>query len=185
MDYMLLLLILFILISSLFYNSFVRRKNATDNAFASIDAMLKKRFDLIPNLVATVQNYTNYERGTLEKVVALRSKAISGELSADEKIELDNNFLQASRGLVLLSENYPELRANENYNQLMRALNETEEQLSAARRTYNAAATAYNNAVQQFPNHLLASIYGFTTRPLLEITETERENVNVKQLFNS
>ena len=166
------------------YNSLVGKRNQVDNAFAALDAMLKKRFDLIPNLVATAKNYANYEQSTLEKLVALRSKAINGDITKNESIELDNAFSQAARGLVVLSESYPELRASENYLLLQRSLNETEEQISAARRNYNAEVTNYNDSVQKFPSNIIASAFSFDTRPLLITPEAQRENVDVNQLFN-
>jgi LemA protein len=176
----------FILILIIFgYNSLVGKQNQVDNAFASLDAMLKKRFDLIPNLVTTAKNYAQYEQSTLNGLVELRSKAISGQLSNNQTVELDNSFAQATRNLVVLSENYPELRASENYNQLQRALNETEEQISAARRNYNASVTDYNNAVQQIPTNLISSLFVFPKRTLLTTPESQRENVDVNQLFKS
>lgn len=165
------------------YNALIGKRNQVDNAFAALDAMLKKRFDLIPNLVATAKNYAQYEHSTLSNLVALRSKAINGELSKNESIELDNAFSQAARGLVVLSESYPELRASENYMQLQRALNETEEQISAARRNYNAVVTNINDAVQKFPSNIIASAFSFVGRPLLITAEAQKENIDVNQLF--
>ncbi len=165
------------------YNVLIGKRNQVDNAFSALDAMLKKRFDLIPNLVATAKNYAQYEQSTLNNLVALRSKAINGELSKNESIELDNAFSQAARGLVVLSESYPELRASENYMQLQRALNETEEQISAARRNYNAVVTNFNDAVQKFPSNIIASAFTFVSRPLLITAEAQRENIDVNQLF--
>lgn len=175
--------VVFLLIFIFAYNSLVGKRNQTDNAFSALDAMLKKRFDLIPNLVATAKNYAQYEQSTLNNLVELRSKALNGNLSQSESIDLDNNLSQAVRGLVVLSENYPALRANENYLQLQRALNETEEQISAARRNYNASVTDYNDAVQQFPSNLIASAVAFKTRPLLTTPDIQRENLDVNQLF--
>jgi LemA protein len=165
------------------YNNLVNKRNQIDNVFAALDAMLKKRFDLIPNLVATVKNYAQYEQSTLNNLVELRSKAINGNLTKEETVQLDNNFSQAMSRLVVLSESYPALRATENYQQLQRALNETEEQISAARRTYNAVVTDYNNSVQQFPSNLAANLFNFEVRSVLVTPEVQRENVNVNQLF--
>lgn len=175
----------FLLFFALGYNSLVGKKNQVDNAFASLDAMLKKRFDLIPNLVATAKNYAQYEQSTLNNLVELRSKAINGQLSNNQSIELDNSFTQATRNLVVLAENYPELRASENYNQLQRTLNETEEQISAARRNYNASVTDYNNAIEQVPTNFISSLFVFTKRALLTTPEAQRENIDVNQLFKS
>lgn len=176
--------VIFLLVFIFGYNSLIGKRNQVDNAFAALDAMLKKRFDLIPNLVATAKNYAQYEQSTLENLVNLRSKALNGDLTKSESIQLDNAFSQAARGLVVLSENYPELRASENYLLLQRSLNETEEQISAARRNYNAEVTNYNDSVQKFPSNIIASTFSFETRPLLTTPEAQRENINVNQLFN-
>ena len=165
------------------YNALIGKRNKVDNAFAALDAMLKKRFDLIPNLVSTVKNYAQYEQSTLTNLVNLRSKAINGDLTKNESIELDNALSQAARNLVVLSESYPELRASENYMQLQRALNETEEQISAARRNYNAEVTDFNDAVLKFPSNVIASAFNFVTRPLLFTPDAQRENIDVNQLF--
>ena len=106
-------------------------------------------------------------------------------LSQEEKASFDATFTQAGRAFFALAENYPELKASENFSQLQRSLNETEEQLSAARRTYNASVTDYNNAVQVFPTNLIAGMMGFSQRELLAIPEEERQNPNIKDLFNS
>ncbi len=166
------------------YNSLVRKRNNVDNAFGSIDAMLKKRFDLIPNIVATVQQYAKHEESLFSKVTEMRTKGYE-QLSSEDKAEFDKAFTQASRKFIAVAENYPELKASENFLQLQRTLNEVEEQLSAARRTYNANVTDYNNAVMTFPSNLIAGMFGFTAKTVLSIPEEERQNVNVKNLFQS
>ena len=178
------LFILIILYAIIAYNSLVRRKNNIDNAFGAIDVMLKKRFDLLPNLVATVQQYARHEEETFTKITALRSKNYES-LSENEKVEFDQAFSSASRSFFGVAENYPQLRASENFMQLQRALNETEEQLSAARRTYNASVTDYNNAVMTFPSSLIAHLFSFTRKEVLILPEAERANPNVKNLFQA
>lgn len=168
----------------LIYNSLVRKRNETENAFGGIDVMLKKRYDLIPNLVATVQQYAEHEKGTFAQITEMRNRSY-GSLSTAEKGELDNAMSQACTRFLAVAENYPQLKASENFEQLQRALNETEEQLSAARRTYNACVTDYNNAVQTFPSNLLAGMFGFTRKEVLVTPEQERVNPNVKGLFKS
>ncbi len=165
------------------YNSLVGKKNQVENAFASIDVFLKKRYDLIPNLVATVKQYMQHEADTLTKVTEMRARATSGSVGTDEKVEI-NNQLSAGLGRIMVAvEAYPELKANENFNQLQRTLNETEEQLSAARRAFNASVTDFNNAVEMFPTNILAGMMGYTRRTLLVTPEAERANVNVGDLF--
>ena len=167
------------------YNSLVGKKNQVENVFGSIDALLKKRYDLVPNLVSTVKTYMEHERGTLTEITALRAKAISGNISDDEKIDLDNKLSKMLGGIMVAVENYPELKANENFLQLQGALNEIEEQISAARRAYNATVTDYNNAVEMFPTNMMASMMGYRRKRVFEITDKERENVDVGAVFKS
>ncbi|MDE6452023.1 MAG: LemA family protein [Odoribacter sp.] len=178
----LIILIVLVLFFISTYNNLVRKKNNVDNAFGSIDAMLKKRFDLIPNLVATVQQYAKHEEQTFTAITNLRTHSYEN-LNAREKAEFDRNFTTARRNLFAVAENYPQLKASENFIQLQRTLNETEEQLSASRRTYNACVTEYNNAVMTFPSNLLAGMFGFTRKEVFAIPEAERTNPNVKDLF--
>ena len=126
------------------YNSLVRKKNQVANIYATIDALLKKRYDLIPNLVATAQEYMEYEKDVLSEVTRLRAMALSGNISDEKRMEIDKKITKALRGILVAVENYPELKANENFLQLQRTLNDIEEQISAARRAYNAAVTDYN-----------------------------------------
>lgn len=164
------------------YNSLVRKRNETVNAFGAIDAMLKKRYDLIPNLVATVQQYAEHEKSTFAQITEMRNKTYES-LSNQEKANLDAAFSQATSRFFAVAENYPQLKASQNFEQLQRALNETEEQLSAARRTYNASVTDYNNAVQTFPSNMIAGMFGFTQKEVLTIPEKERATPDVKNLF--
>lgn len=174
-----------ILIVVVMYNSLIGKKNMADNAFAGIDAILKKRYDLIPNLIATVKQYMEHEKGTLTEITELRAKAMSGNLSDDEKVELNNKLGKAIGGIMVAVENYPDLKANENFMQLQRTLTEIEEQLSAARRAFNAAITDFNNAIEMFPTNIIAGMMNYKRRQLFEASEIERQNVNVKDLFNS
>jgi LemA protein len=167
------------------YNALVGKKNAVENAFGSIDVMCKKRYDLIPNLVATVKQYAAHEAGTLEKVTALRNEAASGNLSSDQTVQLNNQLTHALSGLMVKVEAYPDLKANQNFLQLQRALNETEEQLSASRRAFNAAVTDFNNAVEMFPTNIMAGMMNYKRRQLFEAAEQERKNVDVGAIFNS
>ncbi|MBT3192636.1 MAG: LemA family protein [Verrucomicrobia bacterium] len=165
------------------YNGLIGKKNNVENAFASIDTILKKRYDLIPNLVAAVKQYMEHERGLLENVTALRAKATSGNISSDEAITLNNEINKTMGGIMVAVESYPELKANDNFKDLQRSLNEVEEQLSAARRAFNAAVTDFNNAVEMFPTNIMAGMMHYTRRQLFEIPEVERENPDVKSLF--
>lgn len=178
--------ILFLVILPLMlYNSLVRKRNQVDNIFASLDALLKKRYDLIPNLIATVQTYMQHEKDTLTKITELRTKALSGTISNNEAVELNNEISNVLKSIQVSVENYPDLKASTNFVQLQGSLNEVEEQISAGRRAYNAAVTDYNTAIQVFPASILAGMMKFTPRTLFFISETERQNVNVKNLFNN
>ncbi len=168
---------------ALMYNGLVRKKNQVENVFASMDAMLKKRTDLIPNLVSTVQQYMQHERETLSELTEMRAKAVSGQLSADEKIALQNQFSKALGGIMGAVENYPDLKADQNFITLQSSLNEVEEQISAARRAYNAAVTSYNNAIEMLPTNIMASMMNYQRKNVFEISEAERQNVDVNGLF--
>ncbi len=171
------------LVFILMYNSLVGRRNQADNAFASMDAMLKKRYDLIPNLVATVQQYAAHERELLTRVTELRAQAVAATPTPDQRMQLDSQLTQALRQIMAVAENYPDLKASQNFVQLQGSLNEVEEQISAARRAYNAAVTSYNNAVQMLPTSIIAGMFKFSPRPLFDIPEAERQNVDVAALF--
>lgn len=177
------ILVVAVLFVAVLYNSLISKKNQANNAFAGIDALLKKRYDLIPNLVSMVQKYMQHEKSTLTEITELRAKAVSGQLSDDEKVSLENKMTKALGGIMVAVENYPDLKANQNFLQLQAALNEIEEQISAARRAYNAAITDYNNAIEMVPTNVLASMMNYKLRKLFEMPEAERKNVDVKSLF--
>jgi LemA protein len=167
------------------YNSLILKKNQADKAFATIDVLLKKRCDLLPNLVAVVKNYFQYEQKTLTEVVRLRSQVMTGEISEQRRLNLENQISRTVGNILALIENYPELKANEQVIYLLESLNEIEEQISAARRFYNSAVTDYNNAIEIFPNNLVASRMRYRLKTLFEATEADRRNVNVEGLFNN
>jgi len=182
---LLIILLIVGIILIVLYNSLIRRKNAVANAFGAIDAMLKKRYDLLPNLVETVKQYMNYERDTLTRITEMRTKAVNPGIPSDEKIQLENQIGSAMRNIMVQVENYPDLKANQNFLQLQGSWNEIEEQISAARRAYNAAVTDYNNAVQQFPTNIFANMMNFVPKSVLEIPEEERKNISAKDLFKN
>jgi LemA protein len=165
------------------YNSLVGKKNQVINVFGTVDALLRKRYDLIPNLVATAQTYMQYEKEVLSKVTELRARALSGKATDDEKIAIDRDVSQALRGIMVAVENYPDLKANQNFLQLQASLNEVEEQISAARRAYNAAVTDYNNAVEMFPTNVMAQTMNYKRKAVFEIAPEAREPVDVQKMF--
>lgn len=166
------------------YNGLIARKNQVENAFGSIDAMLKKRYDLVPNLVASVKQYMTHERDLLERVTALRTQAM-GAGTALEKFQAEGQLSQALGRLLVSVENYPDLKANQNVLQLQASLNELEEQISAARRFYNSSVTDYNNAIEMFPSSLVASRMSLRRKEVFNIPDTERDSPNVGKLFGN
>lgn len=166
------------------YNSLVRRRNRVKQAYSGIEVQLVQRYDLIPKLVETVRQYMVHERSLLEDIVRLRGEAMAGRTDADQ--ERANSELTRALGQLRVSvENYPQLKASDTFVQLQRSLNEVEEQLAAARRSYNSAVADYNNAVQTFPSSIVAQAANFRTRSMYVAEEQKREDVNMRQLFNS
>lgn len=166
------------------YNSLINKKNQVANAFSAIDVMLKKRFDLIPNLVEVVKQYTQYEVETLSKITALRTQALNAPTEG-EKLAIDQQIASSVKGLMVSVENYPDLKANTNFLNLQSTWTESEEQIAAARRNYNATVTSYNNALMMFPSNMFAGMLGYRPIEVLAATETERAKVSAKELFNS
>ena len=173
------LFVLVAIVVALIYNGLVGKKNMCENSFATIDVMLKKRYDLIPNLVAAVKGYMTHENEVFTKITELRAKAISGNLSTEEKIGVNNQITSALRSIMVSVENYPELKASENFLHLQTTLTELEEQISAARRAYNSAVLDYNNACEMIPTNFVASIIGYGRKSFFEAGDGERSRVDV------
>jgi len=169
----------------LMYNSLVAKKNQVENIFASVDTQLKKRYDLIPNLVASVSKYMEHEKSILQDITKLRAEANKPNISNEHKMALDAKMSAALGSIMIAVENYPELKANENVMHLQHSLTEVEAQISAARRAYNQAVTDYNNALEQIPTNFMASAMNYRKKDVFVISEGERQNVDVKELFNS
>ena len=161
------------------YNGLIVKKNAVENAFGSLDALLKKRYDLVPNLVAVIRQYSKYEQETLEKVTALRSQAASGSLASDEKTRLSNEFTPLLRNILITAEQYPDLKANVHFTELTAALRSLEQEIAGARTGYNGTVTGFNNSIEMFPGNFVAGLMGLQRKPLFEAEKTERENVNL------
>ncbi len=166
------------------YNSLVIRRNEVKNAFGGLDANLKKRHDLIPNLISTVKAYMKHEADLLTKITQLRSRATSPNINPSDRVGVENQLNQALGGLMISVENYPDLKANQNFMDLQRSMNEVEEQISASRRTYNSAVTDLNNGIQTFPSNFIAGFFGFKQETVLKTQESERKNFNAKALFD-
>ncbi|MEP2937625.1 MAG: LemA family protein [Gilvibacter sp.] len=164
-------------------NQIIGKKNKVKEAFGSIDAYLKKRFDLIPNLVAVVNKYAAHEKEVLSEITQIRSKLDTAD-SASEKMGVSNALTSLLSGLHMVVENYPDLKADGQYLNLQHNLTDVEEQISAARRTYNAAITKYNNSIQMFPGNVVATIRGDKAGTILEAPENERENIDLVEILD-
>ena len=169
------LLILFVIVT---YNGLVRTRNRIDNAFSQIAVQLKRRHDLIPNLVETVKGYAAHERGTLEAVVQARNAAVAASGPAAQA-QAENMLSGALRQLFALAEAYPNLKANDNFRDLQAQLTDIENKIAAARRFFNNSVSEYNASIQQFPAVILAGPLGFRERGFFELDEGERAAVNV------
>jgi LemA protein len=152
------------------YNGLVAMRQRVDQSFADIDVQLKQRHDLIPNLVETVKGYAAHERGTLEAVIQARNTAIAAP-GVEQKVAAENMLTGALRQLFALSENYPDLKANANFQQLQSELSDIENKLAAARRFFNNAVQEYNTGIQQFPAVLFAASFGFHARTFFDLGE--------------
>jgi LemA protein len=156
------------------YNRFVRLRNRVDNAWAQIEVQLKRRWDLIPNLVETVRGYAEHERGTFEAVTQARARA-QGAQGPAETAAAEGFLSQALGRLFAVAEAYPELQADENFRQLQTELGETENRIAISRQVYNDTVLTYNNAIQTFPGVVLAGPFGFARREFFETDEAQRE----------
>jgi len=150
------------------YNNLVSMRQRTNQAFADIDVQLKQRRDLVPNLVETVKGYAGHERGTLEAVINARNAAMAAP-GVEQKVAAENMLTGALRQLFALSENYPNLKANENFRQLQSDLADIENKLAASRRFFNNAVQEYNTGIQQFPAALFAGVFGFGQRQFFDV----------------
>ena len=161
------------------YNGLVQSKIKVDNAWSQIDVQLQRRFDLIPNFVETVKGYMNHEKETFEKIAALRTSWANTQ-SVAEKAELDNQLSTALKTIMAVSENYPELKANQNFSDLSEELRNTENKISFSRQFYNDTVTMYNTKLQVFPSNIIASMFNFTAKELFKAENDEaRKNVKV------
>ena len=161
------------------YNKLVKARNKVKDQWSQIDVQLKRRFDLIPNLVETVKGYAKHESETLEKVIEARNTYLTAN-TPDAQMKADGELTQAISKLFALTESYPELKANTNFTSLQTELSETEDKIAYARQFYNDTVLQYNNTVELFPTVLIAGLLGFKSEKFIEAAETERENVKVQ-----
>jgi LemA protein len=156
------------------YNKLVHARNKVENQFSQVEIQLKRRADLIPNLVETVKGYAKHEEGTFTAVVEARNKAVNAG-TVNEKIEANNELTGALNKLFALAESYPELKANENFLALQADLKDTEDKITYARQFYNDSAMGFNNLVQMFPSNVVASIFGFKKFEYFKAEEKDKE----------
>lgn len=162
------------------YNGFVRLKNSIEEAFSTMDVYLKKRYDLIPNLVNTVKGYAAHESGTFEKVVQARNAAMNAG-SVEARMENENAISGALKSIFALAEAYPELKANTNFLELQDQLKHTEDEIANSRKYYNAVVKEYNTKRETIPTSIIASMFNFEKKPMFEVSDaSQRENVKVE-----
>ena len=162
------------------YNGLVSSRVKVDNAWSQIDVQLQRRFDLIPNFVETVKGYAAHESETFEKITSLRTSWANANTVA-EKADLDNQLSGALKTIMALSENYPDLKANQNFSELSEELRNTENKISFSRQFYNDTVTMYNQKLQIFPSNIIANMFNFTPRELFTVDNAEaRKNVKVE-----
>ena len=160
------------------YNSLIRLRMRVTNAWSQIDVQLKRRYDLIPNLVNAVKGYMKHEKGVLENVTKMRTSLVSGTMQ--EKAKASNQITEALKSIFAVAENYPQLKASENFKQLQEELAGTESKIAYSRQFYNDSVMSYNEALQVFPKNMFAKMFGFTAREFFETKGKERENVKVE-----
>lgn len=166
------------------YNEMIRRRNFVDEADSGVHVQLKKRYDLIPNLISAVKQYMQHENDLLEKLTSLRVEAIQAQGDVKREAELNGELSQSLRSLMIAVENYPDLKASDNFLHLQESLLEVESQIAAARRNYNNSTARYNNIIQVFPTNFIAKKYQFEPREYLEFDSVIQNAPNVGKLFD-
>lgn len=174
----------FVAFSIIIYNSLIYKRANADNAFSGIDVQLTKRHDLLSKMIEVAKQYMKFESQTLQNIVKLRTQALQAS-SQTEKIQTENQISTELAKFNVSLENYPTLQANANFVEIQRAMNEVEEQLAAARRTFNAAVTAYNVSLETFPSSFFANILQFKPKALFVAEEYKRQDIDVKKLFSA
>jgi LemA protein len=159
------------------YNGLISKRNRVRDASAQIDVQLKRRYDLIPNLINTVKGYMKYEQRVLTQVTQLRSSIVSG--SMQDKAQANNQISQALKSIFAVAENYPDLKASQNFKDLQEQLEDTEDKIAFVRTSYNDYVLEYNNSIQQFPGNMFASSFGFVKADFFQTPEEQKEPVKV------
>lgn len=176
---LILVVILFLIYVFITYNKFVSLDNKVKEAFSTMDIYLKKRWDLIPNIVETVKGYAEHEKETLENVINLRN-GVYDNLSYEEKLKTNERLNESLSKMMILSESYPDLKASENFLDLSNKLTKVEDEIAQSRKYYNAIVRIFNNKVEMFPSNIIAKLFGYKQRRMFEANNSERENVKVE-----
>ena len=171
-------IVIILLYALVTYNNLVKLNNSLKEAFGTMDVYLKKRWDLIPNLVETVKGYASHEENTLKEVINLRNKAYDN-MSSNEKIKTNQAVSKDINKLMIIAENYPDLKASQNFQDLTKQLAKTEEDIANARKYYNAVTEQFNNKVEMFPSNIFAKLFGYKHQDMFEIESNQRENVKI------
>ena len=161
------------------YNNLVKLNNKVEEAFSTMDVYLKKRWDLIPNIVEVVKGYAKHEEKTLEDVINLRNNSYD-KIKINDKVDINNKLSQGVSKIMAIAEAYPDLKANENYKDLSSQLTKVEDDIANARKYYNGTVKNYNNKVQMFPSNIVAKILGYKAKNMFKANENERENVKIE-----
>ena len=172
---LIILLLLYVLVT---YNGLVKSNNLVKEAFSTMDVYLKKRWDLIPNLVEVVKGYAKHEKETIEKITSLRTNAYES-MSINKKINVNEQLTQGLSKIMAISENYPDLKASQNFMELSHDLTKIEDEIANSRKYYNGTVRIFNNKTQMFPSNIIASIFGFHSATMFEANTEEKNNVKV------
>lgn len=173
------ILVLLLIVFLVIYNKLIRRKNKVHEAFSTMDVYLKKRWDLIPNLIEVVKGYSDYENKTLKEIVEVRNMAYE-QMDDSKKVKVNGRLGKQIMNLIALAEQYPELKANNVYLNLSNELSSVENDIENSRKYYNACVRMLNDSVEMFPSNIVAKMCGFKKGEMFEITNEEKENVSVK-----
>lgn len=172
------LLVIILIYILLLFNSLIKLNNNVEEAFSTMDVYLKKRWDLIPNIVETIKSYSKYEKTVFKDIVELRNKSYEN-MTYEDKIKLNEKLSKNINTFIILSEEYPKLKSNESYINLIKELSKIEEDIANARKYYNGTVRIYNNKVEIFPNNIFARIFGYKVKPMFKINNDEKESVKV------
>jgi hypothetical protein len=173
------IIVLIVIYALALYNSFVKLNNKVKEAFSTMDVYLKKRWDLIPNIVEIVKGYAKHEKDTLKEVVELRNSTYD-KMSDEEKIKTNEQLSSGINKIMALAEAYPDLKANENFKDLSKQLTKVEDDITNSRKYYNGVVRIYNNKVEMFPSNIFAGLFGYRSKAMFEASANERENVKVE-----